>query len=447
MVSLMNAFARRALGICASLLLVGCGGAPIGAPATLSPDRTTAGLVRGETVLHSFGGDDGAGPLDGMIAGKNGELYGTTAFGGGGFGTIFELEPSASGYTEKLLYSFKGGSDGALPEGIVLRNGIFYGVTFVGGDPNGNGGEGWGTIFALARRKAAYVESVLYRFKGQPDAWEPNGPIVLDERGVIYGDGLGGSSGHGAIFKVAPSGSGYIEHVLHSFAGGVDGNEPQAGMSIDARGTMYGTTMYGGTYSGRCQDGGCGIVFKLTPLRSGYTESPIYAFHESDGNLPYGAVTPDVASSAIYGTTFWGGAAHVGVAFELTPHGATYRERVLHSFTGKGDGFLPQGTISMASSGTLYGTAALGGGGCHGIGCGTVYALSRDRQGYRFHVLLHFARPSNGAEPEHTNLLIDESGAIYGTTRAGGSANGCSDGGPGGASGCGVAFKITPAFP
>ncbi|MGC2650299.1 MAG: choice-of-anchor tandem repeat GloVer-containing protein [Candidatus Cybelea sp.] len=445
----MNA-ERFAPSLALLLAVAGCSGI---SPNTTLPAFPNATVRLGrapacrETVLHSFGGLDGAAASDGLIAGKAGVFYGTTLFGGGssgGNGTVFKLAPQGSGYAESVLYSFKGGYDGSTPEGIVLRGGVLYGVTFAGGDPSGNGGLGWGTIFELSPGKSGYTESVLYRFRGGLDAWEPLGPIVLDKTGNIYGaSAFGGSRNDGAVFKLTPGQSGYTESLLYSFPGGAGGILPEAGVTIDKHGSIYGTTMYGGSYAGFC-DGGCGTVYKLALGKSGYSESVIFAFDGLDGDLPYGAVTIDERSGAVFGTTFWGGTKRVGTFFELTPNGSYYTERVLHSFEAKADGFLPEGTPLLEPDGTLYGTAAIGGGGCRGIGCGVVFELTPSGAHYSFHVVYDFRRPNHGAEPEQTNLLSDESGAIYGATRSGGTERNCADGGPGGAKGCGVVFKIAP---
>jgi hypothetical protein len=321
-----------------------------------------------------------------MIADGTGSFFGTTVFGGVGGGTVFKLTPSGSGYTESVLYNFQGGTDGSDPEGVVLRDGALYGVTFIGGDPSGNGGIGWGTVFKLMPGKHGYRETVLYRFRGGADAWEPNAPIVFDKNGSMYGSaGFGGSRNAGAVFKVSPSTSGYTESVVYSFPGGAGGELPEAGLTIDTHGAIYGTTMYGGYMQGTCgSDGGCGTVFKLAPGKSGYSESVIYAFTGgSDGNLPDGTVTVDERAGTAFGTTYWGGTKRVGTVFKLTPRGKSYTESVLHSFNGTGDGFLPEGT-----------------------------------------------------------LLLDAGGTLYGTTRSGGRQMNCADGGPGGARGCGVVFKI-----
>ncbi|MFZ1016484.1 MAG: choice-of-anchor tandem repeat GloVer-containing protein, partial [Candidatus Cybelea sp.] len=140
----------------------------------------------------------------------------------------------------------------------------------------------------------------------------------------------------------------------------------------------------------------------------------------------------------------WGGTKDIGTLFKLTRKGSIYSNTVLHSFTGKGDGFLPEGTPLLESNGTIYGTAALGGENCHGIGCGTVFEIAPAKSGFSFRVLYAFPRPAKGAEPQQTHLVTDASGALYGTTRSGGKETNCADGGPGGAKGCGVVFKIVP---
>jgi hypothetical protein len=399
-----------------------------------------------ETVLVSFGGANGAGPVSNMLSNRAGGFFGTTLFGGVGAGTVFKLTPAGSGYKEGLVYPFKGGLDGNAPWGIVADGtGALYGITFLGGS-SGNGGNGWGTVFKLSPGKSGYMESVLYRFTGGTDAWEPIGPPVIDKDGAIYGVGsFGGSHNDGAIFKLTPSKSGYSESVIYSFPGGAGGQLPQAGLSIDKQGSIYGTTMYGGGNQGYCgSDGGCGTVFKLTRQGSRYSESVIYAFNGSDGNLPFGVVTVNERTGAIFGTTFWGGVKGIGVVYKLTPHGSTYTESVLYSFKGNADGFLPEGGLLIKSDGTLFGTASLGGGGCHGIGCGAVFELTPSHPGYTFRIVYDFLNPLNGAEPQQTNLLSDASGALYGATRSGGSDTNCSDGGPGGARGCGTVFKIVP---
>jgi uncharacterized repeat protein (TIGR03803 family) len=430
-----------------AIFLSGCGG--------LLPSPAGSVAVRGasaqhrastESVLYSFGSDSAA-PDFGMIADGAGALYGTTIFGGGG-GTVFKLTPNHLGYSYSVVYSFPGGSGGSVPEGVVLESdGALYGVTFAGGT-SGNGGLGWGTVFKLTPQGSGYSPTILYRFAGYPDAGQPNGPIVIDKTGSLYGSSqFGGATNNGAVFKITPSGSGYSESVIYSFPGGSGGQMPEAGVAMDQHGDIYGTTGYGGSSQGICGSlGGCGVVFKVSLTKSGSSEKIIHAFlgNPNDGDLPYGVPTVDERTGAIYGTTEYGGSYQrnaLGTAFKLVPKGSGYTESILHSFTGGADGFLPEGALLVEHAG-VYGTTSFGGGGCRGIGCGLVFEITPSHDGYAFHGVYHFMYPRHGAEPEQTNLLTDASGALFGTTRSGGSDTACSDGGPGGARGCGVVFKI-----
>ena len=400
-----------------------------------------------ETVLNSFGGANGAGALYGVIADAAGNLYGATAFGGtAGFGAVFELSPGKEGYSETLLYSFPGNSsDGYTPGGglITDANGDLYGVTVQGGTG------GCGTVYRLAPAKNGYTESVLYAFQCNGDGSQPIGAPVIDRNGVIYGvtqftSGFDG--GYGVVFALTPSKSSYTQSVLYTFPGGTGGEIPQAGLTIDRHGNLFGTTYYGGVTSA-CEDAGCGTVFELEPSKSGYTESIVYDFDDvggNDGDNPFAALAVDDVTGAIFGTTQYGGAHFDGTVFELMPSGGTYTESLLYSFTAQKDGFLPESQLLIGPKQTLFGTVTLGGGGCSGIGCGTVYQLTRSHGGYKFGTIYNFHSPAHGAEPEFSSLVMDSSSALYGTTRSGGADTSCSDGGPGGAPGCGVVFKLTP---
>jgi uncharacterized repeat protein (TIGR03803 family) len=408
--------------------------------------QATSTSVVQHTTLHSFGGPDGAGPLYGVIADKTGALYGTTVLGGDvGGGSVFKLTPKKAGYTETVLYSFLGGSDGAAPfSGLVADSqGALYGVTLGGG--NSQCFDGCGTVFKLTPKKSGYTKSTIYSFGPGADASTPLGTLVLDKKGALYGvTQYGGTRNDGAVFKLTPGRSGYNETVICSFQGGADGNFPQAGLAIDRLGSLYGTTFYGGT--GSC-DGGCGTVFKLTPSGSGYDETILYTFKDwVDGSYPFAAVTLDQSTGAIYGTTWWGGTYTDGNVFKLTPSGSSYDKSTLYSFNHNGhggtNGVEPEAQLLLRPNGALYGTDFIGGGGCKGIGCGAVFELKPSASGYSFRYVYNFRQPINGAEPEFSGLIADTKGALYGTTRSGGSKTQCYDGGPGGALGCGTVFKL-----
>jgi len=199
----------------------------------VAPDGT-------EKVLHSFqSGKDGAEPAcTALIADKTGNLYGTTELGGTtDLGTVFKL---AAGHREAVLYTFKGGNDGSYPIAalIVDKAGNLYGTTNAGGTHN------LGTVFTLAPDG---TETVLYSFKGGKDGAYPWASVVEDEAGNLYGStAWGGGNDDGTTFKLAPDGT---ETVLHSLNGQSDGSEPIGGLIADdpaQKGALFGTTSGGG---------------------------------------------------------------------------------------------------------------------------------------------------------------------------------------------------------
>jgi uncharacterized repeat protein (TIGR03803 family) len=366
-----------------------------------------------ESVLYSFhGAPDGAVPYADLID-EAGALYGTTEDGGvSGYGTVFKLTRSGSGYTESVLYNFQAGNDGAFPTAsLIEKAGALYGTTGLGG------ASGAGTVFKLTPSGSGYTESVVYSFQGGSDGAYPSAGVI-DEGGALYGTTPGGGgAGDGTVFKLTPSGSGYTESVLYSFQGGSDGASPYAGVTSKA-GALYGTTFYGGL--------GNGTVFKLKRSKRAYTESVLYSFRAgSDGANPYFAGVIDEAG-ALYGTTYRGGADNSGTVFELTPSGSSYTESVLYSFGSGTDGSAPVGGVVADKSGNLYGTTHLGG----QTGNGAVFKLTRSASGYAESILYSFLGAPDGGVPYAG--LIDKAGALYGTTHAGGQT------------GNGTVFKLTP---
>jgi uncharacterized repeat protein (TIGR03803 family) len=223
-----------------------------------------------ETVLHAFSGPDGWSPGGPLLRDSHGNLYGLSSYGGTsngceswGCGTIFKI--SREGKTT-VLYSFPGGSGGANPEGSLAQDedGGLYGATNGGGDPSCYL---CGVIFKLDK---AGKETVVYTFHGSPDGGYPEGGVIRDRLGNLFGTtsagGLNeceGNPGCGTIFKIDASGK---ETVLYNFTGGSDGAEPGDGLVLDDAGNLYGTAPYGGDLScGFSYPAGCGVVFKLTP--------------------------------------------------------------------------------------------------------------------------------------------------------------------------------------
>jgi uncharacterized repeat protein (TIGR03803 family) len=318
-----------------------------------------------ETVLHTFtGGPDGASSFAGLIRDVNGNLYGTTGYGGAaGAGTIFRLTANGK---HTVLHSFTGRrGDGALPFAGLIRDalGCLYGTTMFGGAIH-NGNQ-YGTVFKLNK---SGKETILYSFKGAADGAYPSADLVRDKDGNLYGTTSGGfNTNNGTVFKVSPQGK---ETVLHRFTGGADGGNPWVGLVRDAEGNFYGTTQYGGDYA--CYYSyGCGTVFKVDAKGK---ETTLYAFTGNgiDGQLPLGGLVLD-AEGNIYGTTYIGGTGGCfdgtsygcGIVFKLDKNGS---ETVVYSFTGGTDGAYPSGSLARDAAGNLYGT--------NGGGNGVVFKLA-----------------------------------------------------------------------
>ena len=309
-----------------------------------------------ETVIHNFAvaNNDGSFPEDGVIIDSQGNLYGTTLYGGSAnFGTVFKISPAGS---ETILHSFTGGSDGIRPYGPLLRdkNGNLYGTTAVGGAYS------YGTIYQLTPNGN---ETILHYFN--PDQHDGAGPVTgltTDKQGNLYGVALiGGLFKQGAVFEINSKG---IYGILHQFgATATDGNAPVT-LTLDASGNLYGTTAFGGAYS-------AGTVFRLVP-GANWNETVLYSFGSSttDGQDPLGTPLLDTQGN-LYGTTLFGGSAACGTIYKLTPSG---EETILHHFGGTGDGCNPNGGLLKGSNGVLYGVTFAGGAGSYSTG-GIVYKL------------------------------------------------------------------------
>jgi uncharacterized repeat protein (TIGR03803 family) len=275
-----------------------------------------------ETILHSFTGSNGDGyaPPAGLIMDGSGNLYGTTKFGGAyGGGTAFELTPSSSGtWTETILASFGSTfSDAWAPSGPLARDsaGNLYGTS----DSSEN--NNYPTVFRLAPSGSGYTESVVFTFSTQNSGSYPEGGLITDSEGNLYGTASrGGTNQGGLVYKLTPSSGTWTQTVLYNFTGvNGDGWSPDAALTFDVSGNLYGTTVYGGIYNGACQNG-CGTVFQLTPNSNGtWHESVLHRFAAGkDGSLPWASVTVDSAGD-VYGTASTSGAGNSGIVFEIKP--------------------------------------------------------------------------------------------------------------------------------
>lgn len=318
-----------------------------------------------ESILYTFQGrpSDAGKPSASLIFDASGNLYGTSRYGGGtgctyACGTVFELSPGSNGWTETILHAFTGGTDGENPFAELISDtaGNLYSTTY------GGGAYGRGTVFELSPSSSGWTETILFNFKGR----NGNGPLaglIFDASGNLYGTtGRGGTKGHGVVFELSPSSHGsWKETVLYNFAGSPnDGAEPSADLIMDSVGNLYSTTRYGG--SATCTSG-CGTVFELSPGSSGkWTESVLYLFTGNpDGAAPFAGLILDGAGN-LYGTTDQGGPKNDGIVFKLTPGSSGWTESIVHSFRGwPRDGARSYANLITDGKGNYYGATIFGG--------------------------------------------------------------------------------------
>jgi uncharacterized repeat protein (TIGR03803 family) len=336
---------------------------------------TPSGTHYTESILYQFkGSPDGCSPSAGVVEDASGALYGTTEYGGdaAGNGTVFKLTPAGSKYTETVLYAFQGGSDGNAPlAGLTIdAHGDLFGGTLVGG-----------------------------------------------------GASACPSSGCGILFELKRSGTGYKERILHSFQSGTDGATPGS-PPIFVGNTLYGTAATGGgnpSCGGAPINRGCGTIYKLTPRAGGYRFSTIYKFtgEPRDGANPFGGLAFDKLSRTFYGITQYGGSANQGSVFSVTTAGS--KEKVLHSFTGGTDGSYPvDGPVRAGHS--LFGTTEYGGSSSSRNADGIAFELTPSGAKYTEKILYAFQSPAQGEYPIG-GLLVGGKRLLYGTTSYGGSAS------------------------
>jgi len=282
-------------------------------------------------VLYNATGGSGAHANADVAIGSGGVLYGTTPAGGASkLGTVFSLTPPAAlggAWTETVLHTFTGGSDGAHPfAGVVIgKGGVLYGTT------NSGGTAGHGTVFSLTPPAApggAWTEAVLHSFTGGSGAY-PNGGVVIGGGGILYGTTYyGGTSGLGTVFSLRPPaspGGAWTKRVLHNFIGAAgDGAHPTTSVAVGYGGVLYGTTSGGGSGSS-CTSGGipgCGTVFSVAPPASpggAWTEAVLYSFTGGgDGSDPQAGMVIS-KGGVLYGTTARGGVSNDGTVFAVIP--------------------------------------------------------------------------------------------------------------------------------
>jgi uncharacterized repeat protein (TIGR03803 family) len=360
-------------------------------------------------VLHNFAGSDGQGPLAGLVMDTKENLYGT-ASGGGQYGGGVAFKASRGGM-EMVLHSFGSGTDGASPEGSLILDAAdnLYGTTFSGGPANA------GTVFKLSPKGA---ETVLYSFQGGADGANPIAGLAMDKSGNLYGTtSAGGASGSGTVFEVSATGK---HTVLYSFGGTNDGTVPVAGVTLDPKGNLYGTASQGGV-------DGYGTVFELKRSASGWRETILHSFElQSDGGTPYAGLIFDKAGN-LYGAATQGGdgSSGGGTVFELTPAGSSWTFTPIYGLAGWNISGTFRDLLFDSATGAIYSTTH-----CDGsYDSGTVYELTPSSGGWSYTQLYDFTGGTDGLYV-FSNLVMDKSGNLYGTTNVGG------------ANGMGVIFQV-----
>ena len=372
--------------------------------AVLALCATTAIALPAQTLttLFSFDGTDGAVPQAGLVQATNGDLYGTSSFGGANnLGTVFKITPSG---TLTTLYSFcsqSGCPDGYDPyAGLVqATNGDLYGTTLYGG-ANGP----YGTLFRIT---TSGTLTTLYSFcsqSGCTDGELPLAPLVQAANGDLYGTtAYGGVNGLGTVFRVTPSGTLTTLYSFCSQSGCPDGYDPYAGLVQATSGDFYGTTVLGGT-------GGWGTVFKIT---SSGTLMTLYSFCPQSGcNSEQPLALVQATNGDFYGTTAFGS------VFKITPSGT---ETTLYAFCAKSgctDGEAPHAGLVQATNGDFYGTTFKGG----ANGAGTVFKITLSATLTTLYSFCSQGGCTDGKSPV-AGLLQATNGDFYGTTADGGANN------------------------
>jgi uncharacterized repeat protein (TIGR03803 family) len=398
---LVNALGKLSWGTTACAVFVVCAATAITLPAQV-------------TTLFTFDGTHGASPYAGLVQATDGDLYGTT-WGGGAknAGTVFKITPAGILTT---LYSFcsqTNCTDGAEAEAGLFQaaNGDLYGTTFYGGSHN------HGTVFRITPTGTL---TTLYSFCSQSGCADGDLPLARLVRAAnrdLYGTTTsGGTHDGGTVFKITPSGTLTTLYSFCSQSACTDGLQPVAGLVQLADGDFYGTTQYGGANSS-------GTVFKITPSGTLTTLYRFVCSQSGcpDGVDPTAGLV-QAANGDLYGTTQLGGAnSYGGTVFKITPSGTL---TTLYSFCSQGsypncpDGAQPFAGLRQAADGDLYGTTQFGGANSYG---GTVFKITSSGTLTTLYSFCSQSGCPDGTGP-YPGLVQDTNGDFYGTTFSGGSA-------------------------
>jgi uncharacterized repeat protein (TIGR03803 family) len=411
-----------------------------------APDAAAAAAFS-ESVLWNFGvtSDDGATPASALIADQQGNLYGTTFVGGtNNLGTVFELSPPSGKqklWNERVLWRFDAtADDGGVPAAALIadQQGNFYGTTTRGGgrtcDPSV---VGCGTVFELSPpsgQQTQWTERVLWSFGATGDGWFPLADLIADSKGNLYGTTeFGGAycqptppvtdGGCGIVFELSPP-SGqqtqWSETVLWSFGAGADGFNPMAGLIADQQGNLYGTTFEGGANKD-------GAAFELSPpsgQQTQWSETVLWSFGatKDDGGNPETGLIADQQGN-LYGTNQSnGGKENAGTAFELSPPSGeqTQWSERLLWTFGAKNDGSSPSSLIADQQGNFYGSTYFHGAKKDGVAFELSPPSGKHTQ-WSLHVLQSFGAKNDGQGP--SGLIADQQGNLYGTTFEGGPTN------------------------
>src|SRR5665213_2508297 len=386
-----NAVAGVALDASGNLYGTTYDGGGSGSDGTVFEIAKGSGTIK---TIASFNGTNGAGPLAGVTLDASGNLYGTTVDGGdSNDGTVFEIAKGSGTITTLASFNLTNGANPSA--GVALdASGNLYGTT------------NEGTVFKIAKGSGTITTLIA-------NGASILGGVTLDASGNLYGTtDIGGTSNDGTVFEIAKGLS--TTRTLASF-NGTNGEDPQAGVTLDASGNLYGTTELGGDGNGD------GTVFEIAKGSGAVTT--LAAFNLANGQNPASELTLD-ASGNLYGTAINGGSSGDGTVFEIAKGSATIA--TLASFNGT-NGKGPDVGVTLDAAGNLYGTTY--GGGISSAG--TVFEIAKGSSTIK---TIATFNGTNGANP-WAGVTLDASGNLYGTTYFGG------------ANGDGTVFRLTPDVP
>ncbi len=371
------------------------------------------------STLYSFDGVDNNAPDSALIQATDGNLYGTTVYGGpAGQGSVYKITPGGTLTTLYNFCSLSGCPDGTQPLAPVVQgfDGNLYGTTYYGGGSSACN-SGCGTVFKIT---AGGILTTLHSF-APGDGTQPQGGLTLAADGDFYGATL-----YGTLYKITPGGT---FTVLHTFTNGDDGSMPYSSPIQASDGNFYGVTYDGGTW-------GNGVVYRL----HGTTLTTLYSFCSvggcADGAYPLGALV-QAADGKLYGTTALGGNTGCdlgygcGTVFSITLGGALTTLYTFHEPAA----YTPLAALVQGPDGALYGTTQNGGFANCTHGCGTLFRITTRGTYNHLYSFCSVTGCPDGELPQAGPLLLNTDGTFYGTTPEGG------------ASGVGTIFTYSVGFP